>query len=83
MLRSLDTILEGVGAYSNGRDGLRLGGRKLSVEGLDASGNGRHQINLRSSSVAQAALDAGITENVHAREHLPVRRERPHMGDNQ
>jgi hypothetical protein len=81
VLRSHGTKLQSIGAYLNGRDGLRIGGRKLEVDGLHGDGNRRYQINLSSTSAAEAAARAGITEGVHARERLPVRRDPPSMGD--
>lgn len=74
-LRSLDTKLENVRAFANGRDGLRLGGRKLAIDGVEAEGNGRRQIDLQTNSTAQAGADAGLSAGVHARKRLPVRRE--------
>jgi len=79
-VRAWDTKMDNVGAFANGRDGLRVGGRKLEVEGLEADGNGRRQIDLQTNSTAQAGADAGITAGVHARERLPVRRDPPPMG---
>jgi hypothetical protein len=79
VLRSLNTKLENVGAFSNGRDGLRVAGRKLQIEDVVADANGRHQIELSSTSAAESAAAAGLSEGVHARERLPLRREPPSM----
>ncbi len=79
-LRSLNTEVTAVRAFSNGRDGVRISGRKATLDAIEADGNGRHQLNMETSSAAQAAVDAGITAGVHARERLPIRREPPSMG---
>jgi len=80
-IRSYETKVTAVRAFANGRDGIRISGRKATLDTLESDGNGRFQLNMETSSAAQAALDGAITQGVHARERLPNRREPVPMGE--
>ena len=68
--------VESVGAFANGRNGLRLGGRGADVAALRATDNGQHDIDLATTAAAAKARESGYSldlPNVHGRIRLPER----------